>query len=335
MELVRTADYGHADPAVTEMFNKGQVESERIVIAAQAFITLHVQSAFGSMSDLVRKRFIQVNFPGCYPGPEDIHSVLPTRGADGKPTNAEIGTKIGKDDHGIGFDTFASLCMTFGRESAATSLQAMTFVSELRCFAIHYEQLKSEESSISDLNLGKFKFDKDSYKVMRKFSDLMGKLDNLDLAPKEFDSALVLSDKEYASDVHARLKLYYYSIRERQVSRWSSILSRCCERLTQCIPPGWESYTLVSPSKDAIVSRILNNPHRRDISKLWTSMTAWMTALKTALSTVGLELNEGVSFGVLDELLLKAKVMVGVAAATQLIYVDSVGATAADLKEQR
>ena len=39
------------------------------------------------------------------------------------------------------------------------------------------------------------------YKVMKKFSDLMGKLATLDLAPKEFDSALTLSDKAYASAV--------------------------------------------------------------------------------------------------------------------------------------
>ena len=321
------------------MFNKGQIESERIETTAQEFVSEHVQSSFGSMSDLVRKRFIQVNFPACYPDladKDDNFMVLPTRDADGKPTNAEIGTKIGgKDENGSAFDAFASLCMTFGRESAATSLQAMIFVSELRCLAIHYEQLKSEETSISDLNLTKFKFDKDSYKVMKKFSDLMGKLATLDLAPKEFDSAKTLSDKAYASAVHHQLIAYYHALKERQVSRWSSILSRCCERLTRCIPHGWESYTLVSPSKDAIVSRILNNPHRRDISKLWTSMTAWMTALKTAVSTVDFGLNDGVSFNALDELLLKAKVMVGVAAATQLIYVDSVGAKAEDLKEQR
>ena len=46
-------------------------------------------------------------------------------------------------------------------------------------------------------------------------------------------------------------------------------------------------------------------------------------------------MNDGVRFNALDELLLKAKVMVGVAAATQLIYIDSVGAKAEDLKEQR
>ena len=117
------------------------------------------------------------------------------------------------------------------------------------------------------------------------------------------------------------------------MSRWAQIVSRCCERLTQCIPPQWEAYTLVSPAKDEIVNRILNNLHRRDISKLLTTMTAWMTALKTALTSVGLLLAEGVGSRGLDELLLKAKVMVGVAAAAQLIYIDSVGPTAASLKD--
>ena len=127
--------------------------------------------------------------------------------------------------------------------------------------------------------------------------------------------------------------VYFHSLKERQMSRWAQIVSRCCERLTQCIPPQWEAYTLVSPAKDEIVNRILNNPHPRDISKLWTTMTAWMTALNTALTTVGLLLAEGRGFGGLNELLLKGKVMVGVAAVAQLIYIDSVGATAATLKD--
>ena len=56
-------------------------------------------------------------------------------------------------------------------------------VSESRCLAIHYEQRRSEETSISEINLSKFKFDKEPYKVMKKFEDLMAKLGSLDLDP--------------------------------------------------------------------------------------------------------------------------------------------------------
>ena len=117
MELVQTADpaaHPHADPAITEMYNKGKVQSERIVTVAQAFTTEHIAAAFGNVSELKRKRFIEVCFPQCYPPPDACHAVLPTRSPDGKPSNHEIGAKIGKDENGIVFDYVAQLCEAFG-----------------------------------------------------------------------------------------------------------------------------------------------------------------------------------------------------------------------------
>ena len=117
MELVRTADpaaHPHADPAITEMYNKGKVQSERIVTVAQALMTEHVAAAFGNVSELTRKRFLKVCFPQCYPPPDACHAVLPTRSPDGKPSNHEICAKIEEDENGVVFGYVAQLCKVVG-----------------------------------------------------------------------------------------------------------------------------------------------------------------------------------------------------------------------------
>lgn len=93
-------------------------------------------TVYEPMEKLAIQRFIHIKFPECYKG-DNVHSVLPTRDAEGNPTNETIGKCIGKEV--VSLLKFAQVAKLFGKRGAIQATQAMATLSEARLLATHLQ----------------------------------------------------------------------------------------------------------------------------------------------------------------------------------------------------
>lgn len=93
--------------------------------------------------------------------------------------------------------------------------------------------------------------------------------------------------------------------------------------MLDCIPENWESFSVRHPDEDAIRDRLLNNPQRRLVSKVWTSGQAWLKAVESAYTEMSFGVDDGYDPNSLDSLqaiLDNGKACVGTAAACMVLY---------------
>ena len=127
-------------------------------------------------------------------------------------------------------------------------------------------------------------------------------------------------------------RCFYAEVLESAFGRWRSILCLGQQTLVNSMPQDWKVFTLQSPNESDIKSKLVGNPSRKSISKLWTSFTSWLAHVKTALSQLEIPIPEDWNTAT-DELTVTldaAKEVVGAAAACNVIYNTSKDASTID-----
>ena len=288
-------------------------------VHADSLATQLLEKHYSPSKENIQKQFLHTVFPEAFPS---CDTVFPNRKEDGTPTNTELATVVtsGQDRDALDLDMFAEVCTASGTDMAEISLlQGTKQVTDLRLRALAINSLEKFPFA-KDIDPFQYQFNS---RYSQQLAELKKELNNF----HTIRTSTHLQDNQsddmvYLSGFGTAIEQHFDTILGDFRSHNLSAVKVFEKRIEDMIPTDLEVWAVRVPNEEAIKNKLLNNPHRPDLSRIWNTGTEVLAKMKKAFVDLGKPLTEGKDGEIteLQENLVLCKQCVGLTACCSVIY---------------